>query len=415
MAAPTLNISNPPGDIDERDEPHWSAYLLRSAQRTAKYLTPATPFTGGSGPRVRQAADAVPDPGLGPGAVTSVALDELAIAAFQMVRRMPARSDWDRISTEVEAALALYEREGWLAEPRTMHVDPGMPKTVHLRAAKRRAVEVLSFDSVWRPHAGEMNVERWTRVWENARVRALVHRHDERPRPWVVAVHGAEMGRASIDGWILRSGRIFKELGCNVVLPVLPFHGPRRPKHSGPSPSFPSLEMVDNVRGLAQGLSDLRAVLHWVRSQGATAIGVEGISLGGYMTSLVASYEDDIDCVIAGMPAVDFPAVFRRNVPEEFRSRPEYDLLKGPAGELHRVVSPLEVAPMVPREKRYIFAGSADRLCDAVDQVARLRQHWDAPQTLWYPGGHMTGMMRRDVWHFMRSAFKNNGVWAPAS
>ncbi|MCB9390752.1 MAG: alpha/beta hydrolase family protein [Acidimicrobiia bacterium] len=407
VSAPDVSQSSPD---DESDEPHWSAYLVRSAQRTARYLTPTAPFAARSGPRVRQAADAIPDPGLGPGAVASVALDEIAIAAFQMIRRMPARSEWDRITVEVESALKLYERRGWLTHPRSMHDDPGAPTHPRLRRAKRRSVQVLSFPSVWRPAEGEMNVERWTRVWENSTVRALVHRHDDRPRPWVVAIHGAEMGRAAIDGWILRSDRIFKELGCNVVLPVLPFHGPRRPKRYAAGPAFPSLDMVDNVRGLAQGLSDLRATMHWVRSQGATAIGVEGISLGGYMTSLLASYEDDIDCVIAGMPAVDFPAVFRRNVPEEFRQRPEYRLLDDPAARLHRVVSPLEVTPLVSRDRRYIFAGSADRLCDAVDQVARLRQHWDAPQTLWYPGGHMTGMMRRDVWHFMRSALTSHGV-----
>ena len=51
-------------------------------------------------------------------------------------------------------------------------------------------------------------------------------RHKE-PWPWLVCVHGAEMGRAALDLMLFRAWHLHQDLGLNVVLPVLPMHGPR--------------------------------------------------------------------------------------------------------------------------------------------------------------------------------------------
>ena len=55
---------------------------------------------------------------------------------------------------------------------------------------------------------------------------ALLLRHKE-DRPWLVCVHGAEMGRAALDLMLFRAWHLHEDLGLNVVLPVLPMHGPR--------------------------------------------------------------------------------------------------------------------------------------------------------------------------------------------
>jgi hypothetical protein len=54
-----------------------------------------------------------------------------------------------------------------------------------------------------------------------------------------------------------------------------------------------------------------------------------------------------------------------------------------------RVVSPLALAPRVPRERRFVFAAAADRIVPA-DQVLDLWRHWERPRIEWYPGAHIT-------------------------
>ena len=125
-------------------------------------------------------------------------------------------------------------------------------------------------------------------------------RHKE-PRPWLVCVHGAEMGRAALDLTLFRAWHLHEDLGLNVVLPVLPMHGPRArglPKGA----VFPGEDVMDNVHATAQAVWDVRRLLSWIRSQQPESpIGLNSISLGGYVTSLVASLEDGLTCAILGV------------------------------------------------------------------------------------------------------------------
>ena len=69
---------------------------------------------------------------------------------------------------------------------------------------------------------------------------------------------------------------------------------------------FPGEDVLDNVHGAAQSVWDIRRLVSWIRTQDPGArIGVNGVSLGGYITSLVASLEDGLACAIVGVRVVD--------------------------------------------------------------------------------------------------------------
>ena len=137
-------------------------------------------------------------------------------------------------------------------------------------------------------------------------------RHKE-PRPWLVCVHGAEMGRAALDLMLFRAWHLHQDLGLNVVLPVLPMHGPRArglPKGA----VFPGEDVMDNVHATAQAVWDVRRLLSWIRSQEPESpIGLNSISLGGYVASLVASLEDGLMCAILGVPVADLIELLGRH------------------------------------------------------------------------------------------------------
>ncbi len=52
-----------------------------------------------------------------------------------------------------------------------------------------------------------------------------------------------------------------------------------------------------------------------------------------------------------------------------------------------RPVSPLSLEPLIPLERRAIFAGTVDRVITPV-QAHGLWQHWDQPRIAWYEGAH---------------------------
>ena len=233
--------------------------------------------------------------------------------------------------------------------------------------------ETLRFDSGWAPHAGEPGGERWQTYERNHRVRVLLLRHRSGPRPWVVCVHGAEMGgRPLIDTQILRADHLHRSLGLNVAVPVLPGHGPRRPASgTGSAASFPGLDLLDNIHGLAQSAWDVRRLLRWIESQHPTGVALTGFSLGGYVSALVAGLDAPLDAVVAGCPAVDFPQLFRRNTPSDLRRHPRIAALLAQADELHRVVSPCRSPRPPPR------IGSSS--------TAAWPTGWPTPPSRWAP------------------------------
>jgi pimeloyl-ACP methyl ester carboxylesterase len=177
--------------------------------------------------------------------------------------------------------------------------------------------------------------------------------------------------------------------GINVVVPVLPLHGPRA-AGGVRGEDLMTIDMVDSMHGMAQAAWDFRRVIRWLRdSQGAQQVGLIGYSLGGLVASLVASLEDDLACVIAGIPVVDLPSLFRRHMPSEVaRQAIAHGALGSVADDVHRVVSPLAMGCRVPFERRFIFAGLADRM-STFGQARRLWLHWGRPALAAYPGGHV--------------------------
>ena len=240
---------------------------------------------------------------------------------------------------------------------------------------------------------------------------ATVLRHRDRPRPWVVAIHGFATGYPFMDLVGLHAKHMHQDLGLNVVMPVLPLHGPRKINRMS-GEAFLSFDIINSVHGLAQAVWDIRRVLSWVRAQDPTGIALYGVSLGGYMTALLSGLEDGVDAAIAGIPVVDFPAIFREQSPHHIRMRAvEHEILDGNAELVHRVVSPLVFPSRVPRSNRFIFAGLADRMAPP-SQAHALWRHWEEPEIFWYGGNHVGYLWSKQVTSFLNHSLAAGGIVA---
>jgi hypothetical protein len=335
--------------------------------------------------------------------------DEIVLKGLRARRPVSKPEVFERIAGEVAAGLEFYGDRGWLEKPKGFFAKPPRLSEVTVRKVKdrRRSFYRIFFDSGYAPHRGEPGAQRWVEYTANSREYALLLRHPE-PRPWLVCVHGTEMGRAQIDLALFRSWKLHDELGLNVVMPVLPMHGPRArglPKGS----IFPGEDVLDNVHATAQAVWDIRRLLSWIRMQEPESpIGLNSLSLGGYIASLVASLEKGLTCAILGVPVADLVEVLARHsgLAEDDPRRHTMEM----AAPIGRMTSPLSLTPLVPMPGRFIYAGIADRVVHPREQVTRLWEHWGKPEIVWYPGGH-TGFFRsRPVQRFVWNALQQSGL-----
>jgi hypothetical protein len=322
-----------------------------------------------------------------------VAIDEAVLAGQSFLIASPPSAEIERARGEVDAARGLFARRGWLAEPAAYHREP--PPLTHpaieVRRLRHRARQILyeelSFESGYEPHADEPGRERWLGYAANRAAHAVVLRHAGHPRPWLVCIHGYFMGNTRFGLWIFDAIRLHHRLGINVMLPVLPFHGPRKAgRFSGEG--FLGGSIVDTVHAEAQSVWDLRRLLGWIRASGAPSIGVHGVSLGGYNAALLAGLDAGLSCVIAGIPPVDLARlVWTHAGTSVVRSLERAGIDRDEVAELFRVVSPLAFEPKTAHERRAIYAGIGDRLVSA-DHPRDLWVHWGRPRIVWTQGGH---------------------------
>ncbi len=351
----------------------------------------------------------VPLPALSAGLIAQVAMDEAILALAMGPNRFPRRTDYERVGAELSYAHLLFTSRGWIPDPATYHRDPPplVDPAITRGWAMGTSYERLLFPSGWLPRPEEPGHHRWVRYEANATASATVLRHRDRPRPWVVALHGLAMGYPMADFSGLSALRLHRELGLNVIMPVLPLHGPRRvTRMSGEA--MLSFDLIDALHALTQSVWDVRRVLSWVHAQDPDGVALYGVSLGAYVASLVVGIADGIDAVIAGVPVIDFPTLFESHAPHTIRLRGfEHEILGGTASAVHSVVSPLAFAPRAPRDRRYVFAGMGDRMATPV-QAQRLWEHWERPSICWYAGNHVgylwSGAVRRFLTESLRSA-----------
>ncbi len=335
--------------------------------------------------------------------------DEVVLVGLKARRPVSRPDAFKRITREVATGLEFYESKGWLETPKYFFAEPPPLSDVTIRKVKghRRSFYRIYFDSGYQPLPGEPGAQRWRSYTANNREYALLLRHPQ-PRPWLVCIHGTEMGRAALDLALFRAWKLHDELGLNIVMPVLPMHGPRGrglPKGA----AFPGEDVLDDVHATAQAVWDIRRLLSWIRlQQPESLIGLNGLSLGGYIASLVASLEKGLTCAILGVPVADLVELLARHSGLR-HDDPRRDTLKL-AEAIGRMVSPLSLTPLVPMQGRFIYAGVADRLVHPREQVTRLWEHWGKPEIVWYPGGH-TGFFRsQPVQRFVWDALQQSGL-----
>jgi len=333
---------------------------------------------------------------------------EIASATFLSLR------DRRRVVREIGIAARLYERKGWLREPARFHRRPPLVEkvTIDEHRSPFGPFQHLRFESGYQPHQGEPGRRRFLEYKANRTAHAWTMRHSGPNRSWIVCVPGYRMGHPAVDFTGFRARWLYRDLGLNVAIPVMPLHGPRRVGRRG-GDGYLSGDFLDTIHAQTQAVWDIRRLIAWLRAEGAPRVGVQGVSLGGYTAALLASLEESLDCVIAGIPAVDLLRLIRSHAPAILLRIAEavgirFDRIE----QLLRVISPLAHTPRVPLPRRYLYAGVADRLAPP-DHALDLWHHWDRPRFEWYHGGHVSFLWERNVRDLVEEALTTSGLATP--
>ncbi|MFQ5415518.1 MAG: alpha/beta hydrolase family protein [Myxococcota bacterium] len=342
---------------------------------------------------------------------TAAALDEVFFATEIAMAPLISPRERKRVRGELTATIDYYDARGWFDDPSGYHAQPPAAEVSRFDEVRSGWLPYrhMRFESGYDPHEGQPGRERWLDHEANRTAHAWLLKHPGPPRPWLVCVPGYRMGRPTVDFTGFRAGWLHKQLGLNVAIPVMPLHGPRRVGRRG-GDGFFSGDFIDTVHAQTQAIWDIRRLIGWLRSHGAPSVGAYGISLGGYTAALLASVEDDLDCVVIGIPATDFSRLLQSHIPNFLLDATrQFGISFSDIESALSVVSPFSFAPRVPHERRFLYAGVVDQLASP-DHARDLWRHWGEPRVAWYQGGHISFLWQPEVREILLEALGRSGM-----
>jgi pimeloyl-ACP methyl ester carboxylesterase len=324
----------------------------------------------------------------------AAAVDRAAtLAAYASSSRARKRSRAESLGHEarleaLDAIAQAYppDAPSYFREPRA--ISPS-ERAVRTLGSDLRVVD-LAWPSNEPTFVAEMH-PRYFRYVENqvAAARLFVHRE---PRPVAVLVHGYLGGQFSVEQrvfpveWLLR-------IGMDVALFVLPFHGIRGDPSRRGTPPFPGSDPRVTNEGFRHAMADFRDLVGWLGARGHAAVGVMGMSLGGYTTALAATLEPGLAFAVPIIPLASL-ADFARDQGRLGRTPAESEAQHRALDAVHRVVSPLHRRPLIAPERVLVVGARADQITP-VSHARRLAHHFGARLEAW-PGGHLLQIGRAD-------------------
>jgi hypothetical protein len=332
-----------------------------------------------------------------------ISFDEAVIGGLAVMIGVFNDSSQMRVGEELEELLDWLRAGGWLNEPASFHEMPPPMGPVSVADARIAGLdcEVARFESEFEPRLGAPGRERWLGYAKNRQVEVRLVRA-QRSREWLICPHGLGMGRSWLDLRVMGATWMHRR-GVNLAFPVLPLHGPRAIGLSSGA-GFLTGDVSNSLHALTQTAWDLRRLIAWLRDEGAERIALVGMSLGGYTTALVASLEAELDCAIAGMPPTEFGELTCYHAsPRALALAEEAQITPERISAALTPVTPLMLEPLVPKDRRFIYAAMADRFVPP-HQVEALWRHWDRPEILWFPGSHLGFRFHTSVRDFVNRA-----------
>ena len=144
--------------------------------------------------------------------------------------------------------------------------------------------------------------------------------------------------------------------------------------------------------------------MRWLRDEhGARSVGMMGMSLGGYVTALMASLDPELAFAVTIVAPTSFADIMWHH--GEGRNERLASIARGLTLEdlraLMAVHSPMMRPARIPPERLLMIWGEGDRIVPGVHHLA-LWEHWGQPEARRFPGGHFLQYGRSGYLHHAR-------------
>lgn len=256
--------------------------------------------------------------------------------------------------------------------------------------------ETLTFDSPFMPVNPRLH-DRYLKKSRNRTAHARYWRHDQGPRPTIVAIHGFSADLYLVNEWFFALPWFYR-MGCDVLLFTLPFHGPRQPAGSPFSGHGYFAGGPAHINeSVAQSVMDFRILFDWLeRERGVEKLGVTGVSLGGFTSAVLAVAEPRLAFSVPNVPVVSIGDLVFEWEPIGLALRTALRAMKKNVVDVRKLLAastPLSYPIAIDKERLMIVGGVGDRL--APPKHSRiLWDHWGRPDLHWFPGSHLLHLDR---------------------
>jgi hypothetical protein len=258
------------------------------------------------------------------------------------------------------------------------------------------SVELIRFRTPYRALNPRIRAE-----YDHARNRVVsAHhwRHADGPHKTLCVIHGFGASPAWFNAAFFSLQTFFAE-GWDVLLYTLPFHGRRGGRFLPDGVEMFGAGAARIHEAIIQAVLDFRILLDHLERYGAPRVGVTGLSLGGYISALLAAVEPRLDFAIPNAPVVWMPALLKTWLPANAIVGTGRRVLRIPDELITRsfaLHSPLTYPAVLPKSRLMIVRGLGDKLAPP-EQAAMLWEHWGRPRMHSFAGSH--------ILHFGRSAY----------
>ena len=238
----------------------------------------------------------------------------------------------------------------------------------------------------------------------NRLAHALHLHHPGGPRKTLIWLHGYTLDSYRINGIGFALPWLWKK-GYDILMVTLPFHGARAEAwHPFSGYGYFAGGMAHSNEAMLHAVHDIRIFVDHLLDAGAPAVGISGLSLGGYLSAAMASVDARLKFAIPNSPLVvpiDMALQWQPLGPllRFLQWRDNFGI-----GEMRHGMalhSPLSWQPRIDPERLLIIGGAGDRFT-APSFVNLLHRHWTGSRLHWFPGNHVLHLQQGQYLRLMK-------------
>ncbi|WP_226567811.1 alpha/beta hydrolase [Bacillus stratosphericus] len=214
-------------------------------------------------------------------------------------------------------------------------------------------------------------------------------RKDSKHKPNVIFVHGWRMDSYDRIKKIYHD-RIIKNYDWNMYYYTLPYHFDREPQASTYSGErMISANINRTVQSSQQAIVELRGLIKWIKEIKGGEIIVIGISLGGWLTNLLATVEKEVDIVVSAFYANNIAHSIWNTLPGKYirRDLEEHGTTYEELNKAWDIMNPSKAELLVDKENVLLISGKYDMYID-INDADILWNSWGKPKRHIYSCGH---------------------------